>query len=458
MPSKTRTRNGQGSQKRRRKSHASRKQANTEKGGAAIAEGGYGCVFHPAIACDGDPQYAGDNAYISKLMTTEAADDEMKESEDVRRIVGSAGLPIKFFGVPGHKCGYIPGSIGANELADFTEPVSGRRQKSVKCRAIQDAAAKPADFSILQSRYGGPDLYTTFNDVVAGAASKTVVATATRSMLEMLAAAIVPMNEAGLWHCDLKSENVLCSPDGSDVMMIDWGLMRTAKTQNDYSWESQQWNNPLATLYIAGLLHDGRPIMITPRMVKDLATKDLPPDAPSFLQHIKFTVKVIANALRATGGERVTFESIFSVIGQYYNELSRMYQSTEASSGRQAAIEELKELYFENVDLWGFVCCFVPLLMSRDPELSEPAARAYLYLFREGAGPGGIEPDAIRAILSAYIPAQRPSIAQQGPLAAVRQLAVVPVYVATRIGGRGRARSNCRRGRKRTKARRTRRK
>ena len=168
----------------------SRKRANTEKGGAAIAEGGYGCVFHPAIACDGNPHYAGDNAYISKLMTTEAANDEMQESEDVRRIVESAGLPTKYFGVPGHKCGYIPGSIGPNELADFIEPVSGRRQKSVMCRAIQAAAAKPADFSVLQSRYGGPDLFTTFNNVVAGA-SKTVVATATKSMLKMLTAAIV---------------------------------------------------------------------------------------------------------------------------------------------------------------------------------------------------------------------------------------------------------------------------
>ena len=458
MPSKTRTRKGKGSQKRRMKSHTSRKQANAEKGGAAIAEGGYGCVFHPAIACDGNSQYAGDNAYISKLMTTEAADDEMKESEDVRRIVGSAGLPTKYFGVPGHKCGYIPGSIGPNELADFTEPVSGRKRKSVKCRAVEAAAARPADFSVLQSRYGGPDLYTTFNNVVFGAASKTVVATATGSMLDMLAKAIVPMNEAELWHCDLKSENVLSRPDGSDVMMIDWGLMRTAKTQNDYNWESQQWNNPLSALYIAGLLHNGEPYMVTPQMVKGLATKDLPPDAPSFLQHIKFTVNVVAHALRATGRERVTFESIFSVIGQYYNELSRMYQSTKASSGRQAAIDELKELYFENVDLWGFVCCFAPLVMSQYRELSEPAARAYLYLFREGAGPGGIEPDAIRAMLSAYIPAQRPSIAQQGPVAVVRQFAADPVYVATRSGGRAPARSNRRRGRKRTKARRTRRK
>lgn len=458
MPSKTRTRKGKGSQKRRMRSRTSRKQANAEKGGAAIAEGGYGCVFHPAIACDGNSQYAGDNAYISKLMTTEAADDEMKESEDVRRIVGSAGLPTKYFGVPGYKCGYISGSIGPNELADFTEPVSGRRQKSVKCRAIEAAAARPADFSVLQSRYGGPDLYTTFNNVVFGAARKTVVATATKSMLKMLTEAIVPMNEAGLWHCDLKSENVLSSPDGSDVMMIDWGLMRTANTQNDYNWESQQWNNPLSALYIAGLLDNGKPYMVTPQIVKDLATATaLARDAPSFLQHIQFTVKVIAHALRATG-ERVTSESIFSVIGHYYNELSRMYQSTNASSGRQAAIDELKELYFENVDLWGFVCCFAPLVMSQDRELSEPAARAYLYLFREGAGPGGIEPDAIRAILSAYIPAQRLSIAQQGPIAVVRQFAATPVYVATRSGGRAPARSNRRRGRKRTKARRTRRK
>jgi len=431
----------------------SRKRANTEKGGAAIAEGGYGCVFHPAIACDGNPHYAGDNAYISKLMTTEAANDEMQESEDVRRIVESAGLPTKYFGVPGHKCGYIPGSIGPNELADFIEPVSGRRQKSVMCRAIQAAAAKPADFSVLQSRYGGPDLFTTFNNVVAGA-SKTVVATATKSMLKMLTAAIVPMNEAGLWHCDLKSENVLSSPGGSDVMMIDWGLMRTAKTQNDYNWESQQWNNPLATLYIAGLLHDGKPIMITPQMVKDVVTKDLSPNAPPFLQHIKFTVTVIANALRATR-VTVTVESIFYVIGQYYNELSRMYQSTETSSGRQAAIKKLKELYFKNVDLWGFVCCFAPLVMSQDPELSGPAARAYLYLFRQGSGPGGIDTEVVSTILSAYIPAQRPNIAQQGPIAVVRQLAANPVYVATINGGRRRARSNHRRSRKRTRARRT---
>lgn len=390
-------------------------------GGAAIAEGGYGCVFSPAIGCHEFPVYAGNRMYVSKLMRNEDADIEMHESKKVTNIVSRAGLPEKYFGVPEKKCAYLPGSIGRDETAEFTDPVSGIVKPSKKCMAIYRAVLEPGGFSLLQSRYGGPDMYSLWDGVALGKVDMSVIARVTAAMLKMLVTAIVPMNKAGLWHCDLKSENVLSRRDGSDVMMIDWGLMRTHKTKQNYPW-TLQWNNPLASLFIGGLKREGKPTMIPFEIVKTfIEIPQLPSNTPFYQVHAHYAIVTLGYALLASG-EKVSVESIFRVVERYYKELLSIYERIVASLGIEAAIKVLEDMYFKNIDLWGFVCCFAPLIRFSNISIAAPAARAYLYIFSpEAAGPNGISAAIIHNLLKEYI-----------PLTVISANAPKPVYISTR--------------------------
>ena len=56
-----------------------------KKGGKVIASGGYGCVFSPALKCEGSSKRA-DNS-ITKLMTERHAKDEYDEINSIKETV-----------------------------------------------------------------------------------------------------------------------------------------------------------------------------------------------------------------------------------------------------------------------------------------------------------------------------------------------------------------------------------
>jgi hypothetical protein len=50
---------------------------NYEKGGKVLASGGFGCVFSPALKCEGESKRA--KGKISKLMSEKHATEEYEE-------------------------------------------------------------------------------------------------------------------------------------------------------------------------------------------------------------------------------------------------------------------------------------------------------------------------------------------------------------------------------------------
>lgn len=67
------------------------------EGGKAIASGGYGCVLRPAIKCE--KEQSRREGSISKLLTLEAAKEEMKEISDALSVVKKIPNYSKYFAV-----------------------------------------------------------------------------------------------------------------------------------------------------------------------------------------------------------------------------------------------------------------------------------------------------------------------------------------------------------------------
>ena len=90
--------------------HNSKKYSKTKKvplAGQAIAAGGFGCVFRPAIKCEdpADRIKQDKREYISKIMKSRYADDEMDEVNNFLPVIKTIPNNSKYFLLDGiFKC------------------------------------------------------------------------------------------------------------------------------------------------------------------------------------------------------------------------------------------------------------------------------------------------------------------------------------------------------------------
>ena len=116
-----------------------------------IGEGSYGCVQEPSLHCARAPEPNFDyNGYVSKLMKTKRAEEELAEFVKFHRYDPKdeyhLGTPIM--------C--KPDLNEAGVMADIE-----------KCKKLSpDVKAKPADYDLLVMKYGGPDLKIFCKDVI----------------------------------------------------------------------------------------------------------------------------------------------------------------------------------------------------------------------------------------------------------------------------------------------------
>ena len=389
-----------------------------------IGEGGYGCVIRPAVSCQGNQKFTGNDAYVSKILYTQDAAEEMRQAQAVREMLeNNPGMPAQFFSIPEDSCGFQREALTASDQRD--------------CKVIQGEPAY--QFQVLQSRYGGMELRSFLEEVVDGTQGPQGLSHVTANMLEMLHEAIVPMNQYGIWHCDLKSQNILVHTETADVTMIDWGMMKTRERLNGLgrgNWHFM-WNAPFVGTMIKGIVERGAPYLLTRDDVITIMTnqgsydnlgrnlgitpvsgRDYRRTVIDSIGHLNYTLFTIRKALRVLGLASEP-DNVFQVIDNYQRGAIAVLNGDDAPTAEitPAHIERLQSWFFENVDKWGFVCSFRQLLDSHDPDISRPTAEAFMYMFATtmrngevempgGASPGGINPEVLTVMLGRYIQEQ----------------------------------------------------
>jgi len=200
-------------------------------GGKAIASGGYGCVFKPPIKCIDEEKRARQMSgnYVSKLMDKGDMEMEMREIVGVKEVVNKIPNNSLYFLVDSiFTCN--PNVLNEEDMKDY----------DIKCNAkyLEDVNAvnenirelgKDSDFGIINVPFGGIELQRAILLINEGSESlyNREMNNLILSLHDLLKNAIVPMNELGLNHNDIKSQNILYDKkeDGSTyTRLIDWGL------------------------------------------------------------------------------------------------------------------------------------------------------------------------------------------------------------------------------------------
>lgn len=173
--------------------------------GKAIGSGGFGCVFRPAIKCQGKKNKTKG---ISKLSKNNESKKEYKIIKNIQPIIKKIKNNEKYFLI--------------NEIT-FCQPAKlsiSDFENANTCSIIEENSLSTfnkniKNYKILNMPDGGVSLnYAIENNII----QFNII---NKLLINILKNAIIPMNNLNLYHNDLKSENILYK--NQNIKIIDFG-------------------------------------------------------------------------------------------------------------------------------------------------------------------------------------------------------------------------------------------
>ena len=221
---------------RRTRRHRRSRGSRRSKGGEYLGEGASGCGFLPALHCKGNT--AANPSQMSKLMLMSEA---LHAEVDVSKRIAAIDPTMTYSVYPQRVCQIEPANIRnrAENLrkCQLLEKVEMPATAAATAPAVFDPFAegtKNADqeglearakyTALLQSPYGGYDLFTVLNNQ----SREPVNIPSMLDMLRLLRNLIVGLeqyHDKGFYHMDIKEENIVMNR--GSARYIDFGLSLT---------------------------------------------------------------------------------------------------------------------------------------------------------------------------------------------------------------------------------------
>lgn len=317
-----------------------------KNGGNAVASGGYGCIFSPALKC-ANTKYGTGKQQVSKLMLKNYAELEYNEANNLKKILSVVPDNEKYFLL--HDITMCkPDSIPAEDLDNFTSKCTSLQKRyDININNINQSLDK---LRIINMPNGG----MTINEK-ASKSETNELNDINKSLIRLLKNGIVPMNKLKVFHCDVKDTNILIDGEYNSVL-IDWGFAFTKKGNQIPKMLKRrpfQFNLPLSVILLSDNFN---------RMVVDLKDKkqaeDIVTEYKKKQGHYEYINNMICllneeNDLVA-GEQKYTFPFAVDFI---YDVLRRF------SSGNVFnAVEYYNSEFIHNIDLWGFIVTYLPLV------------------------------------------------------------------------------------------------
>ena len=216
------------------------------KGGKPIASGSAGCVFKPALLCDGESERKKD--YITKVMYSYNADAELREMKMVIDVLKDIKDNEKYFLANNiNKC--HPEKMDVDDLKGRKEKCSGALDKFISDSRFQEQIDKKLITGI-NIPYGGKELSET---ILPNLTNKTFM-NINKGVINLIKNGIVEFNKRKLLHLDVKSRNILYNSKDKHVRLIDWGIC--AKYTDDVVTEGVKDRNLMFNRPIVNFLFE----------------------------------------------------------------------------------------------------------------------------------------------------------------------------------------------------------
>jgi hypothetical protein len=321
-----------------------------KNGGNAVASGGYGCIFSPALKCANSKRGNG-KQQVSKLMLTDYAELEYKEVSNLKKILSGVPENEKYFLL--HDITICkPDIIPKADLDNFTSKCTSLQKRyDIKLDNINQSLDK---LRILNMPNGG----MTINEK-ASKSEMSELNNVHKSLVKLLKNGIVPMNKLNVFHCDVKDTNILIDSEYNSVL-IDWGFAFAKKGNQIPKMLKRrpfQFNLPLSVILLSDEFNKMAVDLKDKKQAEDIVTKYK--EKQGHYEYINNMICLINGEKDIVAGEqRYTFP--FAV--DFIHDILRRFSPGNVFD----ATDYYNSEFIYNVDLWGFIVTYLPLIKRSD--------------------------------------------------------------------------------------------
>jgi len=264
-----------------------------------IGEGGFGCVFKPSLQC-ADKKISYKNK-ISKWMLSKNAIEELQEYA----VIAKADKKSDFYTGKPKKCTIKNGS----EMARAIERCELLKTK-MKNKTAKQIAAETALLIITD---GGDDLEKWVRKIARmdDSAAQVQIADFWKESRRLFLG-IQTFLKNDLIHHDLKPQNIVYKMDTNRVNYIDFGLMRSAKTESakcsikNACRSKSHWNYPTDILFMNRITYENTAkksmaerALLMKGYLNDLKKKSDTPFVKTFYDVFTYVIKSSDSEMRA---------------------------------------------------------------------------------------------------------------------------------------------------------------
>jgi serine/threonine protein kinase len=206
---------------------------NIEKGGNVLASGGFGCVFSPALRCEGENKRSPNK--ISKLMTDKHAISEYEEIISIKKILEDIKDYRNYFLIyDAALC--KPATLSSEDLKDYSSKCKALPKDNITRTNLNKNLDK---LMVLNIPNGGLPV----DDYLYENGSFEKMYNVHHNLFVLLKKGILPMNQKHIYHCDIKDSNILIDKDET-TRLIDWGLAVQYIPFKNHTFPSSWRNRP----------------------------------------------------------------------------------------------------------------------------------------------------------------------------------------------------------------------
>jgi len=350
------------------------------KGGRPIKSGSYGCVFKPPLKCDKNKSAELENG-ISKLMDDTSSKIEFDTILEVQSHIKDIPNNNDYFLVNDIKM-CRPEKLSNEDLNEFDTVCNDIVKYTGYDKNIINNNLKY--FKIINMPYGGIDLNEFWKSLMdIPARKKKKIFNAVNSILiRLLENGIIPLNQTGFYHLDVKGGNILVSDDIKYARLIDWGVSQKLNENNiapSKFIQEFQFNIPFTNILFNLNINNWLQEELTKINIKNITKINIKSIS---LLTMKTIVKNIMDKAMKDRGEGHYMVILYYIIVLYNlddnlnqtdstnfaTELICTYIATALMNYTDSnGIFQLKkyctEVYLRNVDIWGFIMSYIQIII-----------------------------------------------------------------------------------------------